>query len=117
MLIIAPIIITGVVMFSWEKQTIHTEIEKNTTSNVSFLKRTLESEVQATKSLQYNLTNDPTLQKFITEYNNVTVPDYYTMIANMQNRLQVMKNSNAYIEDVILFVPSIDHSISAENGY
>ena len=117
LVIISPMIILGIVMFSLEKQTIMTEVEKNTLSNVTFLRRNLESEVQNVKSLQYNLVYDKTLRKLVNEYEYLPEYDYFTMVSDVQQRLQVMKNSSNYIEDVILYIPGMEHSISADNSY
>lgn len=117
LLVITPIIAVGIIMFSWEKQTIKSEIEKSALENVSFLQNNLENDVENIKLLQYNLVNDLSLKKLITEYSFVPKYDYYTMITDVQQRLQVMKNSNAYIQDIILYVPGMGHTISAENGY
>jgi two-component system sensor histidine kinase YesM len=117
LLVISPILVIGIFMFSWEKQEIKSEIENSAISNVSFLKTNLETEVQNIKLLQFNLMNDSSLKKLITEYSFLPNYEYYTLINDVQQRLLVMKNSNLYIEDVILYVPGIDHTISAASGY
>lgn len=117
LLIISPIVVIGILMFSWEKNEIKTEIESSAMSNVTFLQNNLEAEVQNIKLLQYNLMNDSSLNKLITEYSFIPNYDYYTLINDVQQRLLVMKNSNLYINDVVLYVPGMNHTISAVNGY
>lgn len=117
LLVIAPIMIVGIIMFSWEKQTIKKEIENSASDNVSFLQNNLENEVQNIKLLQYNLANDNSVKNLIFKYDVVPIYDYYTMVNDVQHRLQVLKNSNTYIQDVILYVPSMGYSISADKGY
>lgn len=117
LLLIAPIIVIGILMFVWEKQTIKNEIENNAIANLSFLRRTMESEVDNIKELQYNLSNDLTLLRLINQYSYVPLYDYYPMVLNVQDRLIIMKNSNSYIADVKVFIPVMNKVISAVNGY
>lgn len=117
LVVITPIMVAGIVMFTWERHTIKTEIENSASANVQFLQSTLESEIQNIKMLQYNLVDDTSLKKLITEYKYVPVYEYYTLISNVQQRLLIMKNSNAYIQDVILYVPGINQTVSSQNGY
>lgn len=117
LLVISPILVIGIFMFSWEKQEIKAEIEDSAISNISFLKTNLETEVQNIKLLQFNLMNDSSLKKLITEYGFLPNYDFYTLINDVQQRLLVMKNSSLYIDDVALYVPGISHTISAANGY
>lgn len=117
LLVMVPIMIAGIVMFSWEKQTIKKEIENSASANVSFLKNNLEKEVQNIKLLQYNLANDASVKKLISQYDVVPNYDYYTLVTDVKQRLQVMKNSSIYIDDVLLYVPGMQHTISADKGY
>jgi two-component system, sensor histidine kinase YesM len=116
-LVMSPILIAGVIMFSWEKQAIKTQIENSSLDNVSFLQNNLENEIQNIELLQFNLERDVYLQKLIVQYNDAPKYEYYTLIADVQQRLQVMKNSNNYIQDVVVYIPSMRHTISVTNGY
>lgn len=116
LLVMAPIMIAGIAMFSWEKQIIKNELVNSASANVSFLKNNLENEVQNIKLLEYNLTNDASVKKLIAQYDVLANYDYYILVTEVQQRLQVMKNSNIYINDVIIYVPGMGHSISADKG-
>lgn len=117
LLVIAPIIIIGIVLFSWEMKAIQTEIKKSASDNISFLRKNMESELDSIRLLQNNLSNDQTLITLVNKYKYVPTYEYFTMIQDVRSRLIVMKNSNAFIDDVMLYVPGIDHAVSAQNGY
>jgi two-component system sensor histidine kinase YesM len=117
MLLVLPIIILGVVLFSWNKDVIRTEIENNAQGNISFLRQTMESEVVRIKELQYQLSNDQKLIRLIYRYGNIPAYDYYPLISDVMQILQIMKESNSFIEDVALYLPQIGKSISIKRGY
>jgi len=117
MIVITPIIIAGVIMSTWGKQTVKTQIVNSASANVSFLKNNLESEVKNIKMLQYNLVNDNSLQSLVNEYPHLSKYDYYMLISDVQQRLDVMKNSNTFISDVVVYMPGMHYSISANEGY
>jgi two-component system sensor histidine kinase YesM len=117
LIVIVPILIMGIVMFTWGKETVKNQIENSAVDNVSFLQSNLESEVQNIKMLQYDLVNDNSLKQLVTEYQYIPQYDYFTMISEVQQRLQVMKNSNIFIQDVTIYEPDMGISISAASGY
>jgi two-component system sensor histidine kinase YesM len=116
LLIITPMIIVGVVIFSWEEQTIRMEIKNSASANVSFLKKNLESEVDNILTLQYNMENDQTLRKLANNGYNSQY-EYYTVIGDLQQRLMVMKTSNTYIENITVYFPDIQQVVSVNDGY
>lgn len=117
LLVIMPVIIVGILIFSSEEQTIKSQIEDSAYENISFQKDNLQTEIENINLLQYNLANDSDLKKLIMKYANVPDYDYYSFIANVEQRLSVMQNSNNYIQDVLVYIPEIGHTISAASGY
>jgi len=101
----------------WEKQTIQSQIKNSALDNVSFLQNNMENEIENIKLLQNNLSNDITLNELVTQYSNLPTYEYYTLITDVQQRLKVMKNSNNYIEDVIVYILGMGKTISAKDGY
>ncbi len=94
-----------------------TQIKDASLDNVSFLQSNLENEIQNIKQLEYNLMSDFSLQNLIIRYSDAPKYEYYTLIASVQQRLQIMKNSNNYIQDVLVYIPGMGHTISASSGY
>lgn len=117
LLVIIPVMLMGILMFLWEKDTIKAQIRDSAADNVSFLQRNLEDEVENIKLLQYNLNNDVSLDNLLTRYSHAPKYEYYTLINDAQQRLKVMKSSNNYIEDVKVYIPQMNHTISATDGF
>lgn len=111
LLIVTPIIISGIAMFEWERQTIQSQIEASAFENISFLKNTLESEITNIMTLQYNLAIDDTLIKLITN-SYLEQREYYNLIRDIEERLTIMKNSNKFIDDVKVYFPALGYTIS-----
>jgi two-component system sensor histidine kinase YesM len=117
LLLVLPIIILGIAMFSWDKNTIRNEIEVNARANVSFLRQTMESEVERIKELQYQMSNDQTLIRLINRYGNIPAYEYYPLISDVMRDLRMMEQSNSNIEDVSLYLPQMVKTISLVRGY
>lgn len=117
LLIILPLVIMGIALFSWEKQTLQAQIEANEESNVSYIENMLSEEIRNVRLLQFNIANDRTIKKLITEFQYIPVYEYYTMINDTIRRLQVLKESNICIQDVVLYIPEMKCTLSAGKGY
>lgn len=117
LLMIIPIMAAGIAMFMWEKQTIKSQIEEAALDNVSFLRSDLENEIDNITMLQYNLSSDTTINKLATQYDSLPNYEYYTLINDVQRRLKIVKNSNNYIEDVVIFIAGMGYSISTSDSY
>ena len=103
-------------MFMWEKQTIQSQIENSALDNVSFLQSNLETEIGNIKLLQYNLASDVTLNELVRQYASLQKYDYYTSIRDVRQRLKVIKSSNNYIQNVIVYILGMKCEILAD-GY
>jgi two-component system sensor histidine kinase YesM len=117
LLIILPIIALGAAIFQWGRSTIQTQTEQAAAENVSFLKSTLETEVSGVKLLQYSLSGDNTLLSLITQQGEIPPYDYYTNVASLQERLNIVKNSNNFIQSVRVYIPAAGRVVSSDSGY
>ncbi|HCS74163.1 MAG TPA: hypothetical protein DIW17_09840 [Clostridiales bacterium] len=118
MLIMIPIYIVGGLIFTWSENAIKTEIKNSAISRINFLKNNLESETVRIKTLQGNFINDIDLNKLLfSEYKNYPVHEYYTAVSNVRKRLIILKNSSNFINDVVIYLPCLNKTISANVGY
>jgi two-component system sensor histidine kinase YesM len=118
MLIMIPIYIVGALIFTWSENAIKTEIKNSAISRINFLKNNLESEIVRIKNLQGNFTNDIDLNKLLfSEYKDYPEYEYYMTVSNVRKRLIILKNSSSFINDVIVYIPSLNKTISANEGY
>jgi len=117
LLIILPIILAGIAMIIWEKQTIENQQKDSALNNISFLKANLENEVRNIKLLQNNLANDNTLSRLVTQYTILPKYESYMLIREVRDRMQVIQYNNNYIDNVLVYIPGIEGTISVTGGY
>lgn len=115
-LIMAPILISSMVVFSWGKNAIQSEIKNSASAHVEYIQYSMESEVNRVKKLQYDLINDKYLNKLANEFKYLPEYEYYTLISDLQSRLAIMSNSSIFIEDVSVIFPQMNCTVSAKDN-
>lgn len=115
-IIIIPIYVFSIAVFTWSKRVVEQEITSSTASHVSHLKNVFELEVQKVNMLQNELINDRDIINFIYRHELMPRYDYYTYIAQIQRRLIIIRNSNILIDDALIHFPQADISISSNKG-
>ncbi|RAU97107.1 sensor histidine kinase [Paenibacillus sp. YN15] len=111
--IMLPMYILSAIMNNWSIRTLQSEISKSMTSQVSQYLADLEKEFQRIQTLQYDCLNDENLNRLAGIPESLDDIDKMQNILRLQQRLNAIKNSSAYIQDVYAFIPGIDKNVSA----
>lgn len=115
--VVMPIYVLGIVIYSWGAKTVRTEIDHSSSAHVSFIKNTLDADVQTLKSLQYDCVGDEAFSEFLTEYEYSHAYIKQNLISKVHNRLRIMRKSSKYIQEAVAYIPSKKLSISSEQLY
>ncbi len=111
--ILLPLYILAIVIYNWGIGTLQTEISRSMTSQVSQYFGELENEFSRIRGLQLDVLSDTNLNSLS------AIPEYYDPIEklqrmlSLQQRLNAIRNSSAYIEEVHAYIPAIGKDISA----
>ncbi|TLS49302.1 HAMP domain-containing protein [Paenibacillus antri] len=111
--ILLPLYILAIVIYNWGIGTLQTEISRSMTTQVSQYFRELENEFSRIRGLQLDVLSDTNLNSLS------AIPEYYDPIEklqrmlSLQQRLNAIRNSSAYIEEVHAYIPAIGKDISA----
>lgn len=101
-------------MFLWEKRTIQSQIEDSVLDNITFMQNSMDDEIENIKLLQYNLSGDSSLIQLVTQSEFLHKFEYYNLVNSVQQRLMIMKNSNTFINDIVVYIPRLGYSISTK---
>jgi two-component system sensor histidine kinase YesM len=116
LVVMIPMYILGFGIYSWGHGMTRQEITNSLNSTVSFYIRTLESEIQRIRELQFECLNDSNLFYYVNASNIMTQFQRISALLSLQNRLSVMRDSSHYILDAILYLPRNGKIISAKGG-
>lgn len=114
--VMIPIYITGVFIYNWGMTSVKNEIRNSSQVRITYLKDNLESEIHRINQIQLDYIYNKELNRFINEYYYLPVYDMYFMINDIQERLEVIKNSSNYISNVTVYFPDMGRSISSYHG-
>lgn len=115
--ILLPIYILSILIYNWGIKTLRMEISNSMVDQVSNYLNNLEKEIQRIQTLQHDCFSDDNLNQL------ASIPDYLNNIEKMQSilyleqRLNAVKNSSNYINDVFVFIPAVNKKITATTFY
>lgn len=115
-LLLAPILILDFQIYHWGYDTIKKEISGATQSQLSWYGKLLEDEVVRIQGLQTDFVTEDDLPYLINTY---PITDNFTRSSSMlriQSRLEIIKKSSSYIENVVVHIPSLKKTISSNDG-
>lgn len=115
--ILLPIYILSIIIYNWGIKTLRNEISNSMTVQVSFYLDGLEKEVQRIRTLQYDCVSDDNLNKLAAIPESLNNIEKMQNILRLQQRLNAIKNSSEYIEDVFAMIPAIAKKISPLTVY
>jgi len=95
---------------------IEDEILLSMASQAEYFLNTFELEVKRLKALQYECLYDENLLFLANASQIMSNFEKTQALVRLQHRLDIMKNSSMYIDDVYVYIPSIQRTISAVNG-
>ncbi|WP_052339554.1 sensor histidine kinase [Gorillibacterium massiliense] len=111
--ILLPLYILAMVIYNWGIETLQTEISNSMTSQVSQYFTGLENEFSRIQDLQLDSLSDDNLNALAAIPESLTAIDKVEKILALQQRLNAIRNSSAYIEEVHAYIPAISKDISA----
>jgi len=111
-----PVYILGLSLYKWGLNIVENEISLSTTTQVNYFLNTFESEVKRIKDLLYKCLFDEDLIFLANASQSMSDFEKTQSLMRLQRRLDIMKNSSLYIDDVFAYIPSIQKVISTING-
>ncbi|GBG05740.1 sensor histidine kinase [Paenibacillus agaridevorans] len=97
-------------------KTIQTEIEQSLQSRVHFYHNSLETDIKRVIQLKNEYLHDNDLAKISFSREQMSDYEFAEAILRIKNRLLLLKTSSLYVEDVQVYIPLINRTISPE-GY
>ncbi len=111
--ILLPLYILAIVIYNWGIQTLETEISNSMTSQVSQYSEKLESEFSRIHDLQLDFLVDHNLNTLAAIPESLNEIEKMQKVLSLQQRLDAIRNSSEYIEEVHAYIPSIQKDLSA----
>ena len=111
--IIIPVYFMGINLYNWGISIVSEEVSNSMISQVTYYLNGLETDLQRIKALQYDCLNDDNLDKLANLSQLMNEYEKSVHILASQQRLNAIKSSSVYINDVCAFIPSFGKSISA----
>ncbi len=111
--ILLPLYSLAIVIYNWGIQTLKTEISSSMTSQVSQYFAGLENEFSRILDLQLDVLTDNNLNALASIPESMNAIEKVQKILALQQRLNAIRNSSAYIKEVHAYIPSIQKDISA----
>lgn len=112
LILLVPVFVFSLQLIEVGKNEMKSQISNSKMEQVQFYKTSLEEEIERIVALQQQYLNDRDLQKLSSLSSSLTEYERTIIINRIYQKLTVLKNSSAYIEDVEVKIPSINRSIS-----
>lgn len=116
LLINIPLYIFGINLYQWAANTVKVEITNSAMSQLDFYLGNLERDFDRIKLLQNNLLIDEDLNQLAYVPDSLDDIQKMKALLRLQQRLISIKNSNPYIQEVGVYIPSISKTVYAANG-
>lgn len=115
-MIILPIMILGIYLYNWSYQNATKEISRNSIVQLTSYLDDLNREIEWLEIQQYDILQESKLNKLAFTWDTMTNIEKKSHVHDMLHRLTSIKNTNAYIKDIYIHLPSISKTISAVNA-
>ncbi|WP_217592226.1 sensor histidine kinase [Cohnella sp. GbtcB17] len=118
LVVLLPICLLGINFINLGMRAVKKEISNSIQSQIDFYFENFEKEMDRIRLLQSDLINDVNLNKMANLPETMNLYDKASAILSLQQRLLAIKNSSAYIKDVIVLLPASDdeNKITASYG-
>lgn len=118
LVVLLPICLLGINFINLGMRAVKKEISNSIQSQIDFYFDNFEKEMDRIRLLQSDLINDVNLNKMANLPETMNLYDKASAILSLQQRLLAIKNSSAYIKDVIVLLPASDdeNKITASYG-
>lgn len=101
--ILIPLITTQFSMYKWGRQVVTDELSGAAKSNVVYLKDNFEKAIIRVYTQAEQLLTEEKINRFLVYDASIPKSEYYMTLLEIQKLLQLVKNSNDYIEEIRLY--------------
>ncbi|OXM16260.1 sensor histidine kinase [Paenibacillus herberti] len=111
-----PIYALGFYMYNWSKTEIKQEITQSAQAQANYYINDIQSRLNRISTMQYEMLGDPSVIQLANASETLESYDKIQSILYIRARLESIKSSSEWIEDVRLLAPNPQISISATEG-
>lgn len=115
LLVIIPLYLWGLVMNQSGQEVVQKQISESMASRVHFYLTSLETELTRLTRLKLEYVNDDDLLLLATVPIQLNDYERTRALLSAKNKLYLLKSSSPFVENVKLYIPSLDRSINANN--
>lgn len=116
LLVIIPLFLLGLSIYLWGYDMVKKEIDHSSVSQINLYTQSIESEISRIQKLQYEFVNDQDLLYLTNAFEIMDNFERSQYMLRIQNRLEILKSSSKYMKDVVVHIPRLGKSISADSG-
>ncbi|WP_341348485.1 histidine kinase [Paenibacillus sp. FSL H3-0469] len=115
LLVIIPLYLSGLIMNQSGQEVVQKQISESMASRVHFYLTSLETELTRLTRLKLEYVNDDDLLLLATVPDQLNDYERIRALLSAKNKLYLLKSSSPFVENVKLYIPSMDRSINANN--
>lgn len=115
LLVIIPLYLWGLIMNQSGQEVVQKQISESMASRVHFYLTSLETELTRLTRLKLEYVNDDDLLLLATVPNQLNDYERTRALLSAKSKLYLLKSSSPFVENVTLYIPSLDRSINANN--
>lgn len=116
LIIIIPFEATGLVLFTWTKNTMQREIEDTSALKVHYLKEHLETEIHELFSQLERLSNMNLFSQFSLNYSSYSAAEYYTSLLEQYDLIKHYPVNYGLVTNVTVYYQNLSKSLTAGKG-
>jgi two-component system, sensor histidine kinase YesM len=116
LLVLIPMYTTSILIYQQWMKNMEDDIAKTTVSQMNTYLSGLENSIDQMKLLQFDCLNDIDLNKLAIRWEIMDTYSRVISMSNLQQRLNTIRNSSAYIKDVRAHIVGLGRTISSPDG-
>lgn len=116
LIIMIPIYVVGASIYDWGVRAVRNEIYNSMIAQSTFYLNSLETEIQRIRFLQFECITDDNLNDLTFAPQTMDGFEKNRAKLRLQQRLNSIKSSSRYIEDVSVGISGLDITVSAQDG-
>ena len=116
-LIMIPIELTGIIIFTWGQNTVREEIINSAKSQVKFLSNDFENQIKAISAQMERIISNTSIHEFTLNYKNLKRSEFYICLSEQHDFLIHIPQNFTILEDIVLYYKDFDKALSANKGY
>lgn len=112
--ILLPVYLLSIVIYNWGIGTLRERIAETNINQVSFFLEGLEKDIERIQKLQLDCLSDSNLNRLASIPDSLSNMDRLQAMLNLRQRLQTIKGSSSYIQEVTVYIPSIEKTMTGD---